>query len=285
MNKEKVFNFGAGPAVLPEPVIEEAQRDLRSLPGVGMSVLEISHRSKTFSEILETTTSNIRTLAKVPDDYRIMFLQGGATQQFSMVPLNLLPLDGSADYILTGTWSKKAATEAARFGNVRIAGSTESDGFARVPETHELDLSSDSAYVHLTSNNTIWGTQWRQIPDCRSVPLVIDASSDIFSRPIDILNHGLIYAGAQKNLGPAGVTMVIVRNDLARRKTSRSAVPIMMSYSTHADNNSLYNTPPVFAIYLVGLVVKWLLKLGGLAAIAKKNESKSTEALQNHRSD
>ena len=180
MSNDRVFNFGAGPAVLPESVLEEAQRDLRALPGVGMSVLEISHRSRTFEEIIGTTAANIRALTGVPDAYHVLFLQGGATQQFSMVPLNLLPPDGAADYVLTGAWSKKAADEAERFGTVRVAGSTERDSFTRVPGPHELDLGSDAAYVHLTSNNTIWGTQWGRLPHVGSVPLVVDSSS-IFS--------------------------------------------------------------------------------------------------------
>ena len=275
MGNDRVFNFGAGPAVLPESVLEEAQRDLRALPGVGMSVLEISHRSRTFEEIIGTTTANIRALAGVPDAYHVLFLQGGATQQFSMVPLNLLPPDGAADYVLTGAWSKKAADEAERFGTVRVAGSTERDSFTRVPGPHELDLGSDAAYVHLTSNNTIWGTQWGRMPHVGSVPLVVDSSSDIFSRPIDIASHGLVYAGAQKNLGPAGVTLVIVRDGLVRRGTSRSAVPTMMRYATYADSGSLYNTPPVFAVYVVGLVMQWLLDLGGLAVMAERNERKA----------
>ncbi len=276
MSTERVFNFGAGPAVLPEPALEEAQRDLRALPAVGMSVLEISHRSQTFGEIIETTAASIRTLAGVPDDYHVLFLQGGATLQFSMVPLNLLPPDGSADYVLTGVWAKKAATEAEQFGSVRVAASTEQDSFTRVPDPSELDLARDAAYVHITSNNTICGTQWRQMPDVGAAPLVVDASSDIFSRPINIAGHGLVYAGAQKNLGAAGVTLVIVRDDLMRQPpTARGAVPTMMRYATYADSGSLHNTPPVFAIYLVGLVMKWLLANGGLPAMAQRNERKA----------
>ena len=276
MSTERVFNFGAGPAVLPEPALEEAQRDLRALPAVGMSVLEISHRSRTFSEIIETTAANIRTLAGMPDDYHVLFLQGGATQQFSMVPLNLLPPDGSADYVLTGVWAKKAAKEAEQFGTVRVVASTERDSFTRVPNPTDLDLATDAAYVHITSNNTICGTQWRHMPDVGTVPLVVDASSDIFSRPINIAGHGLVYAGAQKNLGPAGVTLVIVRDDLVRRAApARGAVPTLMRYATYADSGSLHSTPPVFAVYLVGLVMKWLLASGGLPAMAQRNERKA----------
>ena len=275
MKSERIFNFGAGPAVLPEPVLEEAQRDLMVLPRVGMSVLELSHRSTIFGEIIETTVANIRALANVSDDYHILFLQGGATQQFAMVPLNLLSEGSAADYILTGSWANKAATEARKFGAVRVAGSTESDQFSRIPGPDTLDLSGDAAYVHVTSNNTIYGTQWRNMPAVGQVPLVVDASSDIFSRPIDVARHGLVYAGAQKNLGPAGVTLVIVRGDLIRgAAASRTIVPTMLRYATYADSGSLYNTPPVFAIYLVGLVTKWLLANGGLRAMADRNERK-----------
>ena len=273
MTTERVFNFGAGPAVLPEVVIEEAQRDLMALPGVGMSVLEISHRSKAFTEIIETAEADIRRLAGVPDGYQVLFLQGGATQQFSMVPMNLCPPSRSADYILTGTWAKKAFVEAGRLGNARVAGSTEPAGFSHVPEATELELAPDAAYVHITSNNTICGTQWATIPETGGVPLVSDASSDIFSRPIDIARHGLIYAGAQKNLGPAGVTLVIARDDLVT--AAPADLPITMRYATAADAGSLYNTPPVFTIYLVGLVLKWLLAAGGLEEMARRNTRKA----------
>ncbi len=274
----RVFNFGAGPAVLPEPVLEEARHDLLALPGVGMSVLEISHRSSTFTEIIETAQANIRKLAGLPDDYHVLFMQGGATQQFAMVPMNLLPNGGAADYVVTGSWAKKAAKEAERFGTVRIAASTADDEFSRVPDQAELTLSAESAYVHVTSNNTICGTQWRQMPDAGDRPLVVDASSDVFSRSIDLVQDGigLLYAGAQKNLGPAGVTLVIVRDDLVRRAdTANRTLPTTLRYSTYASSGSLHNTPPVFAIYVVGLVAKWLLANGGLAAMAQRNERKA----------
>ena len=278
MSSETVFNFSAGPAVLPEPVLQEAQRDLLALPGVGLSVLEVSHRSKAVSEIIETAVANIRALAGISDDYHVLFLQGGASLQFAMVPLNLLPEGGSADHVLTGAWSKKAAQETKKFGNVRVAGSTEAESFSRIPSSDELDLSDRAAYLHLTSNNTICGTQWRVMPDAGAVPLVVDASSDIFSRPIDVERHGLIYAGAQKNLGAAGVTLVIARDDLIRRPSaSRSTVPTMLRYTTYADSGSLYNTPPVFAIYLVGLVMRWLITHGGLEAMARRNEAKAAK--------
>ena len=269
----RIFNFSAGPAVLPLEVLEEVQRDLVSLPGVGMSVLEISHRSKPFDEIIQGCEADLRMLAGIPDDYHVLFLQGGASLQFSMVPMNLLPAGGSADYIVTGVWSQKAVKEAKRVGTVRIAGSTESDKFTRIPKQNELTLDPAAAYVHLTTNNTIYGTEWHYVPSVGDVPLVADASSDIFSRPIEVSKHALIYAGAQKNLAPAGVTLVIARDDIVKR--SPASLPTMMQYSVHAENKSLYNTPPVFAIYVMRLVLKWLLKEGGLAAMAKKNERKA----------
>ena len=277
MGGERVFNFSAGPAVLPEPVLEEAQRDLVCLPEDGMSVLELSHRSTTVAEIIERATTNIRALAGIPDAYHVLFLQGGASQQFAMVPLNLLPANAVADYVLTGVWSKKALAEARRFGATRVAGSTESDGFSRIPTRDELDVSDTAAYVHVTSNNTICGTQWRTLPESGGAPLVVDASSDIFSRPLEIARGhlGLVYAGAQKNFGPAGVTVVIVRDDLMRRGSSAAAVPTMLRYTTYGDSGSLYNTPPVFSIYVVGLVLDWLIANGGLTAMAARNERKA----------
>ncbi|HKY06175.1 MAG TPA: 3-phosphoserine/phosphohydroxythreonine transaminase [Blastocatellia bacterium] len=269
----RVFNFSAGPAVLPVPVLEEAQRDLVSLPGVGMSVLEISHRSKTFDEIIQTAEANIRRLAGVPDNYRILFLQGGASLQFSMVPMNLLPAGAKADYISTGVWSKKAIKEAQKIGQVNVAASTEAENFTRIPGQEELKLDPEAAYLHYTTNNTIYGTEWKREPDAGRVPLVADASSDIFSRPINVERHGLIYAGAQKNLAPAGVTLVIIRDDLLER--SPEGLATMLDYNTHAKNNSLYNTPPVFAIYVMGLVLKWLIQAGGLEAMLGRNQEKA----------
>lgn len=270
---ERIYNFSAGPAVLPISVLEEAQRDLLSLPGVGMSVLEISHRSKTFDEIILGAEADIRTLAGVPDNYRVLFLQGGASMQFSMVPMNILPENGKADYIVTGVWSKKAVKEAKKCGQVNIAGSTEADNFNRIPAQDELNFDPEAAYVHYTTNNTIYGTQWKYDPQTGDVPLVADASSDIFSRPIDIQRHGLIYAGAQKNLAPAGVTIVIIRDDLLER--SPQGMHTMFDYNTHAKERSLYNTPPVFPIYVMRLVLKWLLAEGGLAVMARRNEEKA----------
>ena len=269
----RIHNFSAGPAVLPVEVLEQVQRDLLSLPGVGMSVLEISHRSAAFDEIIEGCEADLRTLASIPSTHRVLFLQGGASLQFSMVPMNLLPQGGSADYVLTGVWADKAAKEARRVGTVRIAGSTAEGNHTRVPRPEELSFDPSAAYAHYTTNNTIYGTEWHYRPDAGSVPLVADASSNIFSRPIDVAGHGLIYAGAQKNLGPAGVTLVILREDLLER--TPKTLPTMLQYSVQAENKSLYNTPPVFAIYVIRLVAAWILKLGGLEAIEQANVRKA----------
>ena len=269
----RIFNFSAGPAVLPVEVLEEAQRDLLSLPGVGMSILEISHRSKPFDDIIEGCEADLRTLAGVSDHYHVLFLQGGASLQFSMVPMNLLPAQASADYVVTGAWSQKAVKEAKRVGGVRIAATTEAENFTRVPNQRELTLDPGAAYVHYTTNNTIFGTEFHDVPDTGSVPLVADASSDIFSRPLDVPKFALIYAGAQKNLAPAGLTLVIVRKDMLQR--TPSTLPTMLQYGVHAEHKSMYNTPPVFAIYIMRLVLAWQLKQGGLAAIEKRNLRKA----------
>jgi phosphoserine aminotransferase len=269
----RIFNFSAGPAVLPLEVLEEAQRDLLSLPGVGMSILEISHRSKTFDDIIEGCEADLRKLANIPDHYHVLFLQGGASLQFSMVPMNLLPSGASADYIVTGSWSQKAVKEAKRVGGVKIAATTESENFARIPTQDELQLEPSAAYVHYTTNNTIFGTEFQYVPSVGAVPLVADTSSDMFSRPIDVSKYALIYAGAQKNLAPAGLTLVIVRNDMLER--TPSSLPTMMQYKVHAENKSMYNTPPVFSIYIMRLVMKWLVKEGGLAAMDQQNARKA----------
>ncbi len=274
----RVLNFSAGPAVLPESVLEEAQRDLMALPGVGMSVLEISHRSTTYDEIAEGAEADLRALAGIPGDYRVLFLQGGASLQFAMVPMNLLPPGGTADYIVTGDWSKKAMHEASRIGTVNVAGSTEADDFSRLPRRDELRLTRGAAYVHMTSNNTIRGTQWRTPPDVGDAPLVCDACSDILSRPIDVTRYGMVYAGAQKNLAPAGLTVVVVRDDLVGR--SPETLPAMLNYGVHAKNHSHYNTPPVFAIYIMRLVLRWLRDQGGLEAVATVNERKAGRLYQ-----
>ena len=269
----RIYNFSAGPAVLPLPVLEEAQRHLVSLPDVGMSVMEISHRSKTFEDLLNGAIADIRALASIPAHYKILMLQGGATLQFSMVPMNLLAAGATADYIDTGSWADKAIKEAKKVGTVTIAATTKADGYTRIPRQDELRLTPGAAYVHITSNNTIEGTEWKTLPDVGGAPLVADTSSDMFSGPIDVGRFGLIYAGAQKNLGPSGVTLVIIREDLLARSTD--ALPIMLNYKVHADNNSLYNTPNTFGVYILGLTMKWLRSLGGLPAIAKMNQRKA----------
>ncbi|HSG01160.1 MAG TPA: 3-phosphoserine/phosphohydroxythreonine transaminase [Vicinamibacterales bacterium] len=273
MTTARIYNFSAGPAVLPVEVLEEAQANLVALPGVGMSVMEISHRSKTFDAIIKQAEADLREVGKVPDGYKVLFLQGGASLQFSMVPMNLLTAGATADYIITGDWSKKALKEARKVGATHVAGSTEEGQFKRIPTQAELALTAGAAYVHMTSNNTIFGSQWHYVPDVGEVPLVSDASSDIFSRPIDVSKFGLIYAGAQKNLGPSGVTVVIMREDLLAR--SGANLPSMLSYKTIAEGESLYNTPPCFGIYILGLVLKWLKKAGGLEAMAGHNERKA----------
>jgi len=270
---ERIHNFSAGPAVLPVPVLEEAQRDLLSLPGVGMSVMEISHRSKTFDEIFSRADSGLRELLGVPDNYHILFLQGGASLQFSMVPMNLLPSDGSADYIITGSWGKKALKEAKRSGSTNVAATMADGGFTRVPGHDELKLDPKASYVHFTTNETIEGVEWKQEPDGGDVPLIADASSDILSRKIPVEKYALIYAGAQKNMGPSGVTLVIIRDDLLSRIPD--GLHTMLDYRTHVENKSLYNTPNTWGIYIISLVCKWLRDKGGLTAMQRENEAKA----------
>ena len=270
---ERIFNFSAGPAVIPLPVLEEAQRDLLALPGIGMSVMEISHRSKTFDEIIQGADAGLRELLNIPKDYTVLFLQGGASLQFAMVPMNFLSLDGSADYIVTGSWGKKAVKEAQKFGHVNFAANTADGGFTRVPGQHELQLDPSAAYVHMTSNETIEGVEFKAEPEVGDVPLVCDASSDILSRPIPVEKYGLIYAGAQKNMGPSGVTLVIMREDLLPRV--REGLATMLDYRTHAKDKSLHNTPNTWGIYIINLVCKWLKEKGGLAAMQVENEEKA----------
>lgn len=271
--EKRIYNFSAGPAVLPEEVLLEAQKELYCLPGVGMSVLEISHRSKTFDKIHQGAEEGMRKLLGIPDNYSVLFLQGGATLQFSMVPLNLMTVNKKADYIVTGVWSKKAVKEAKRVGVVNIAASTEEGGFKRIPKQEELKLDPEADYVHFTSNNTIYGTQWKTEPEVGNVPLVCDASSDFMHRKIDVSKYALIYAGAQKNLGPSGVTVVIIRKDLLER--SSDELHTYLNYKIHAEDNSLYNTPTVFGIYIINLVTKWLLNMGGLDEMYKRNVEKA----------
>ena len=270
---ERIFNFSAGPAVIPVPVLEQAQRDLLSLPGVGMSVMEISHRSKTFDDIIGRAEADLRELLGIPANYKVLFLQGGASLQFSMVPMNLLPADGSADYVITGSWGKKALKEAKKVGSLNVAATTADGGFTRIPASDELQLNPQAAYVHITTNETIEGVEWKDEPDTGSVPLVADASSDILSHPIPVEKYGLIYAGAQKNMGPSGVTLVIIRDDLLQRIPDGLAT--MLDYRTHAENNSLYNTPNTWGIYILGLVCDWLREKGGLVGMQRENEDKA----------
>jgi phosphoserine aminotransferase len=247
MATNRVFNFAAGPAVLPLPALEEAQRDLVALPGVGMSVLEISHRSKTFEAIIGECEANIRKLAGIPDNYHVLFLQGGATTQFSMVPMNLLPAGAWADYIVTGAWSQKAVKEAKKVGAVNVSFDDKAENYIRLPKKEELKLTKGAAYVHVTTNETIHGVEFANLPDLGDATVVADTSSHMFSRPIDVTKYGLIYAGAQKNIGPSGATLVIVRDDLVKKAAERPAyanLPVMLQYGTHIPEKSLYNTPP-----------------------------------------
>ncbi|MEO8434237.1 MAG: 3-phosphoserine/phosphohydroxythreonine transaminase [Pyrinomonadaceae bacterium] len=270
---ERIHNFSAGPAILPLPVLAEAQRELVSLPGIGMSVMEISHRSEPFDEILQGAENGIRELMGVPDDYHVLFLQGGASLQFSMIAMNFLSPEGSADYIVTGSWGKKAVKEAKRCGTVNIAATMADGGFTRVPAQDELKLDSRAAYVHFTTNETIEGVEWKSEPVVGDVPLIADASSDILSRPVPVEDYALIYAGAQKNMGPSGVTLVIVRDDLLKRIPD--GLHTMLDYRTHVENKSLYNTPNTWGIYIINLVCKWLKEKGGLAAMQRENEVKA----------
>jgi phosphoserine aminotransferase len=270
----RIYNFSAGPAVLPLAVLEQAQEDLLALPGVGMSVLEISHRSKPFEEICFGAEEDFRTLAGLPAGFQVLFLQGGATLQFSMVPMNLLPAGGTADYIDTGAWSAKAIKEAQKVGDVHVAASSKATGHDRIPAQGDLAFSSRPAYVHMTSNNTIFGTQYHYVPEVPAgVPLVNDASSDIFCRPVDFSRFALTYAGAQKNLSIAGLTVVVIREDLLERAPAN--LPVYLKYATHAKERSLYNTPPVFGIYVLRLVLRQLAAEGGLAAVEARNRRKA----------
>ena len=269
----RVYNFSSGPAVLPVPVLEQIQRDLMALPDVGMSILEISHRSAAFESILARAEADVRAIAGVPSNYKVLFLQGGASTQFSMVPMNLLTAGATADYIDSGSWGDKAVKEAKKVGTVNVAASTKAENYSRVPTQAELKLTPGAAYVHMTSNNTIEGTEYKALPEVGDVPLVNDTSSDMFSRPLAVARHGLIYAGAQKNLGPSGVTLIIIREDLLAR--SQKSLPTMLNYAVQAENGSMYNTPPTFAVYTLGLVMQWLIAQGGLAAMARVNERKA----------
>jgi phosphoserine aminotransferase len=266
----KKYNFYAGPAILPQEVMKKAQKELLDLNGIGLSIMEISHRSKDFEAVITTAEAKIRSLLGVPENFTVMFLQGGASLQFGMIPMNLLK-GKKADYVHTGEWAKKAIKEAKLFGTVNVAASSEDKNFNYIPE--KFGFSPDAQYVHVTSNETIGGIQWTKFPETNGVPKIIDMSSDIFSRKIDFHDIGMIYAGAQKNIGPAGVTLVIMRNDLL--EACADGLTTMLSYKTHAKEKSLYNTPPCFAIYIIKLVMDWIEGKGGLAAIEKINEQKA----------
>ncbi|MFO1022673.1 MAG: 3-phosphoserine/phosphohydroxythreonine transaminase [Planctomycetales bacterium] len=267
----RIHNFSAGPAVLPVSVLEQAQQDLLSLGNTGIGILEHSHRGKAFLQVYEKTEALCRELAGIPKNYHVLFLQGGASSQFFMIPMNFLRPELTADYLLTGSWAKTAIKEAKPFGKVHVAASSEDRNFCYIPKN--CGYSENPTYVHFTSNNTIFGTQFREPPKNPAGFLVCDASSDIFSRPIDVEKYGIIYAGAQKNLGPSGVTLVIIRDDLVQQ--APTTLPVMLQYRTHAASQSMHNTPPTFGIYIMGLVFDWIKQQGGLAAMQKHNEAKA----------
>jgi phosphoserine aminotransferase len=270
---KRVYNFSAGPAILPEEVLKEAQEEMLDYQNYGMSVMEMSHRSTMFQTIIDEAEKDLRALMNIPDNYKVLFLQGGATTQFSMIPMNLMK-NGVADYIVTGAWAKKAYAEAKKYGNAKVVASSEDQMFSYIPDVKNLDISEDADYVFMCDNNTIYGTKFYELPDTKGKVLVSDASSCILSEPIDVEKYGVIFAGAQKNIGPAGTVIVIIREDLIREDI-KSDTPVMLRYDIHNKNNSMYNTPPTYGIYICGKVFKWLLRLGGLEAIHKINKDKA----------
>lgn len=270
---QRIYNFSAGPALLPEPVLRQAAEEMLDYQGSGMSVMEMSHRSKLYERILEGAKRNLRTLLQIPENYDILFLQGGAHTQFAMIPMNLMSR-GQADYIVTGQWAKRAASEAQKYGRVNIIADSSDQNFSYIPDGSDLNISDQADYVHICENNTIYGTKFHQLPNTKGKPLVSDASSCFLSEPMPVEKYGLIYGGAQKNIGPAGVTIVIIRQDLIRDDLA-PYVPTMLQYRVHADNKSLYNTPPTYNIYICGLVFEWLLGQGGLKAMQAKNQAKA----------
>lgn len=269
----RVYNFAAGPAVLPEEVLKEAAEEMLDYKGTGMSVMEMSHRSKFFEEIIQEAEQDLRDLMNIPDNYKILFLQGGGSTQFAMVPMNLMK-NGVADYIITGQWSKKAAAEAKRYGKINEVASSEDKNFSYIPDVSKIKVSDDADYVYICHNNTIYGTTYHKLPDTKGKILVADMSSDILSKPIDVTKYGLIFAGVQKNIGPAGTVVVIIREDLITEDVLEGT-PTMLQYKVHSDNKSLYNTPPAYGIYICGKVFKHLKKLGGLEVMKKRNEEKA----------
>ncbi|WLR53959.1 3-phosphoserine/phosphohydroxythreonine transaminase [Mesobacillus subterraneus] len=270
---KRALNFNAGPAALPEAVLAKAEKDMMNYRGIGMGVMELSHRSKEFEEINDHTKNLLRNLLTIPDEYEILFLQGGASLQFSMVPMNLLEEGSTASYVLTGTWSEKALKEAQKVGNAVVAASSKNANYRSIPNTSEIYIPAESSYLHITTNNTIYGTQWHSIPERLQVPLIADMSSDILSRPINISSYGLIYAGAQKNLGLSGVTVVIIHKDLLN--SSKPSLPSMLNYQVHAASKSLYNTPPTLSIYFLMLVLQWAEELGGVKKLEQLNKQKA----------
>jgi phosphoserine aminotransferase len=272
-SSERIYNFSAGPAALPEPVLLQAQREMFCYPGAGMSVMEMSHRGKAFDAIHKSAEAGLRELMGIPENYRVLFLQGGASLQFSMIPMNLLPAGGSADYIVTGSWGKKAVKEAKRCGAVNVAATTADAGFNYAPLQEDLKLDPNAAYVHYTDNETIEGVEFNYVPETGNVPLINDCSSNICSKPIPVEKFGLIYAGAQKNMGPSGVTVVILRDDLLQRAAENQHT--MLDYRTHVENDSLYNTPNTWGIYIVDLICKWLKDQGGLSGMQDQNQAKA----------
>jgi phosphoserine aminotransferase len=269
----RIYNFSAGPAILPEPVLESAASQMLDYQGSGMSVMEMSHRSKVYEDIIKEAEHDLRDLMDIPDNYKVLFLQGGASTQFAMVPMNLMK-SGVADYIVTGEWATRAAKEGRRFGTVNVVASSEDKVFSYIPDCSDLPITENADYLHICENNTIFGTKFWTFPNTKGKVLISDMSSCILSEPIDVTKYGLIYAGAQKNVGPAGVTIVIIREDLITEDVLPNT-PAMLTYKTHADNDSLYNTPPTYSIYICGLVFKWLKELGGLEEIKKTNEYKA----------
>ena len=269
----RVYNFSAGPAVLPEEVLREAAEEMLDYRGTGMSVMEMSHRSKAFQEIIDTARADLRGLMGIPEDYEVLFLQGGASQQFAMIPMNLMK-NRVADYIVTGQWAKKASEEAKKYGKVNILASSEDKTFSYIPDCRDLPVSEDADYVYICENNTIYGTKYKELPDTKGKLLVADVSSCFLSEPVDVTKYGVIYGGVQKNIGPAGTVIVIIRKDLITEDVL-PGTPTMLKYKTHSDAGSLYNTPPAYGIYICGKVFKWLKKQGGLAAMKKYNEKKA----------
>lgn len=267
------YNFYAGPSTLPLPVLEELRDEIVDYNGIGLSMIETSHRSKEYDAVHEDTIAMLRELLAIPGDYSVMFLGGGATLQFAMVPMNFMPATGSCDMVLSGSWADKAVKDAKKVGNVRLAFDGTDSGFTTLPAPEKVEVDSRACYFHLTSNETIGGVQWKQFPETGDVPLIVDMSSDIASRPLDISQFDLIYAGAQKNIGPAGATVVIIKNSLL--ECASDSLPAYLSYKTHADKNSLYNTPPVFSIYAMNKVLRWLKENGGVEGAAKRNEEKA----------